>query len=355
MNATAFLALALLTADPAPAALDKEVVAKGLKWLVKEQTADGYWVGANDSYPTYVTGFAGVAFLMEGSTLTSGKYAPQIRKAVAWLETNTAPNGRIGGKHESEINWDINGHASAALFLICAYDVDDDEPRRERLAKLIRKALAYLVDAQTERGGWGYTITDKNYDDSDATTAVLRTLFAARKVGFDVPRRTTERGVQYLVKATGRNGVLAYNEVSVDINGETPADPTRTAGAASALLMFDGNRPDVLTRWVKSAKETASPVMQNLATNPIAQYQQYNMARTAYGLGEDGHRRIDPAAKGADLMTWSGYKSAAFKPLRDAQEKDGGWQEVFFGRAHTTASALIILQLDNGYLPAFSR
>ena len=64
---------------------------------------------------------------------------------------------------------------------------------------------------------------------------------------------------------------------------------------------------------------------------------------------------IDPVAKASELTTWSGYKRTAFKPLRDAQEKDGGWQQLFFGRAHATASALIVLQLDNGYLPAFSR
>ena len=156
------------------------------------------------------------------------------------------------------------------------------------------------------------------------------------------------------MKATSHTGGVLYSLSGLEIGSRSPEDPMLAAGAAVATMMSDGPRPDVLPKWVKAAKAGASPAMQNLATNPIALSQQYVMARGAYGLGDDGHRRLDPAA-GDKLVTWTAYKKAAFQPLTDAQAKDGGWPEASYGRSLTTAHVLIALQLDNGYLPAFSR
>jgi hypothetical protein len=360
MSVTTVLALALLThgASDAPAPVrdgTNAAVAKGLKWLAEQQKADGHWSGQNDLYPTFVTGYAGAALLMEGSTLKQGTYAPNLRKALAWMERNAQPSGSLGGKHQTEPDWQLHGHASALTFLVCVYDVDDDEARRERVAKLIQKAIAFATEAQTESGGWHYTNTDKRYDDSYATTAVLHALFAARKSGFEVPKSTTERAVRYLVKATNRTGEVRYCVLTSEGAGAPAPDPTLAAAAAIGLMLSEDPRPDALPRWVKSARADASPVMQNLATNPVALSQQYYMGRVAFGLGENGHRRIDPTASAGELGTWSAYKRAAFKTLVEAQDNDGSWADVFFGRARMTAVVLIVLQLDNGYLPAFSR
>ena len=79
------------------------------------------------------------------------------------------------------------------------------------------------------------------------------------------------------------------------------------------------------------------------------------MARAAFCLGDAGHRRIAPAAHDAGLVKWSEYKRAAFKPLMNAQGADGSWPDRFLGGVHNTALILTVLQLDNEYLPAFSR
>ena len=54
-------------------------------------------------------------------------------------------------------------------------------------------------------------------------------------------------------------------------------------------------------------------------------------------------------------MRWSAQRAAIHKALKDTQSKNGSWVDQNFGPAHTTALALIVLQLDNDYLPAFSR
>ncbi|HSQ57725.1 MAG TPA: hypothetical protein VLM40_18530, partial [Gemmata sp.] len=62
--------------------LDKrvdEAVAKGLEWLKKNRTGEKNWAASGGAYPTSMTALAGMAFLMEGSTLKEGKYSHEIQ------------------------------------------------------------------------------------------------------------------------------------------------------------------------------------------------------------------------------------------------------------------------------------
>src|SRR5262245_2494833 len=82
----------------------RPAVEKGLAWLLKEQRRDGRWEGSGGTYPTAMTALAGVALLMEGSTLREGKYRPQLQKATDWLMAQARPSGLIseepaGGRH----------------------------------------------------------------------------------------------------------------------------------------------------------------------------------------------------------------------------------------------------------------
>jgi prenyltransferase beta subunit len=350
--AAAAIALALLAPKPEPPDV-RPAVRKGLDWLAKQQGEDGSWRGMNDGLPTFVTGYAALALLMEGSTLQDGAYSSHLRKALAWMEKNARPDGLLGGTHQTESSWDTNGHAIGLLFLACAYDVDDNPERRLRVGKLLDRAVAFASDCQTPSGGWGYQSASQTSDDSFSTITMLHALVGARKAGIAVPKVTTQRAIDYLVKSTRPDGGVADRPMANDAN--TELNPLLAAGAAVGALMHDGRRPAELPRWVNSARAGASPVMQNLATNPIALFQQYHMARVAYALGESGHRKLEPAVRDAELVRWATYRATAFKPVADAQRDDGGWPEVFFGRAQTTAFALIVLQLDNDYLPAFSR
>src|SRR5688572_7268354 len=62
----------------------RETVRKGLEYLAKTQFKDGHWGANGDQYPVSMTGLAGLAMLMEGSTVREGKYSAQIRKAADW-------------------------------------------------------------------------------------------------------------------------------------------------------------------------------------------------------------------------------------------------------------------------------
>src|SRR5262245_31672203 len=68
-------------------------IKKGLEYLKEKQFKDGHWGANGDNYPVSMTGLAGTAFLMEGSTVREGKYAPQIRRAVEWCLDRSQKGG----------------------------------------------------------------------------------------------------------------------------------------------------------------------------------------------------------------------------------------------------------------------
>src|SRR6476661_8195113 len=91
-----FLSLQPSSADEIPEKY-RETVRKGLEYLVKHQFKDGHWGANGDQYPVSMTGLAGMALLMEGSTVREGKYASQIRKCADWLmERSMKGNQRDG-------------------------------------------------------------------------------------------------------------------------------------------------------------------------------------------------------------------------------------------------------------------
>src|SRR4029077_13513760 len=64
----------------------QETIRKGLEWIAKNQNrSEGCWEAHGGQYPTTMTGLAGMALLMEGSTMREGKYSQNIKKAVEWF------------------------------------------------------------------------------------------------------------------------------------------------------------------------------------------------------------------------------------------------------------------------------
>src|ERR1022692_3628861 len=111
-------------ADPLPEKYQK-TVDKGLKWLKKTQGKDGTW-SAGGQNPVAMTSLAGLAMLMEGSTVTQGEYRDSIRLAADWLMKRSMKggnrNGLIGNPdHPGESGRYMYGQGFAMLFLASVY------------------------------------------------------------------------------------------------------------------------------------------------------------------------------------------------------------------------------------------
>ena len=83
-----FLPSASLWADE-PKVDVQENIRKGLEWLAKNQNrTEGSWEAHGGQYPTTMTGLAGMAMLMEGSTIREGKYADVPKPDLVLLDLN---------------------------------------------------------------------------------------------------------------------------------------------------------------------------------------------------------------------------------------------------------------------------
>src|SRR5262245_8401676 len=138
----------------------RPAVDKGLAWLAKQQHRDGHWEATSAGYATPMTALAGLALLMEGSTLREGKYRPQLQKATDWLLARSRPNGLIASAPEATGRY-IFGHGYAMLFLACAAGDLEDGPQKRRILDVLERAAGFSAKAQTSRGGWGYVAADE--------------------------------------------------------------------------------------------------------------------------------------------------------------------------------------------------
>ena len=145
------------SASPAAASVDnprvRKVVGEGLDWLAYNQHKLGHW-NAQGRYPTAMTALAGLAFLSEGSTATTGKYSENVRRAVDYLVRQSRPNGLIGDPVRDDRY--TYGHGFSMLFLSQVLGDEEDEDRRAELVDVLTRAVKFTGQAQTQAGGWGY-------------------------------------------------------------------------------------------------------------------------------------------------------------------------------------------------------
>ncbi len=351
------------TAPPEVPAPDvRENVKKGLKWLASKQDKDGAWRDNGNNFVTTGTAYAGLAFLMEGSTLQEGQYAANLRLTLVWFEKIAQPNGLLAPADDMfELGRYMQTHATALLFLVSAYDTDDDQPRRQRIGKLLDTGITFAVAAQTRAGGWGFvTARDGgDYGETSTTAFMLQALLTAERAGLKVPRSSLDRAARYLVSATNAEGGVIYSPSNGFFPQGGDGQPLSTAAAAAVLATAE-RKPAMLAKWVNFSKKTVSLPAANRPLPPgsmnVFSLQQYlATARVAHTLGDTGHRLLAPEAREGELLRWSPYRNQLFKTLKSAQAADGNWPDPAFGASYLSALALITLQLDNNYLPAFAK
>ena len=221
--APALAASVLLVAPARPVqAQDKkkintdEMVEKGLDYLKRSQNPDGHWDAGGGQYPTVMTALAGMALLMEGSTLREGKYSDNLVKAVDWFLVRSQNNGLLGNpQNPTESSRYIYGHGFGLMFLSCAYgEEEDDKDRRKKLEKVIQKAVEFSGKAQTKQGGWGYVSGGRRRRASTRGPPPSRNCKASAPPATPASpcrRAIIDNATEYLRKCTTPRGGVIYN------------------------------------------------------------------------------------------------------------------------------------------------
>jgi RNA polymerase sigma factor (sigma-70 family) len=319
----------------------QKAVDRGLKWLTERQHRDGHWEGADENRPITMTALAGVALLMQGSTIREGEHAGNIRRAVDWLMSRARPNGLIGNNHRSEAGKYLEAHGHALLFLAAVYGEEEEGERRRKLQDVLTRGVQYTAAAQTAGGGWGYLSRgrareDDNHADLAVTFVQLRALRAARAAGVAVPTEPV------MARA------LTYIQKDLD-----PSAPGAVAGLLSALGTAAYDIPSA-RKWLRTAWASAPALDPKGNSLAGEDWKLYSFARAAYFLGDEDYGKLLPGSRPEERITWSAYRGKVFDFLFQLQNADGSWDNDA-GEVQATALYLAVLQLDYGVLPTDQR
>jgi hypothetical protein len=336
----------------------RPAINKGLEWLKKVRNGDGSWTGLNGDYAVSMTALAGMAFLMEGSTLREGKYRDEVRRAADWLMSRAQSNGLIGNPAlHSEGGRYMYGHGFGMLFLASLVGEEDTEKRRRDLVGILERAARYSRDAQTSKGGWGYVSAKdaSHFDEGSVTVTQLQGLRAARNAGIVVPADAIKDARKYLSDSTSEQGDVIYSLTTRN----KAISPALTAAAIVCGFSAGDYNSTLVKKWLKYC-QSVIPEPGDTRRLGHDEYTRYYYSQAVYVLGEDRWDKMFPGSRASERLTWKKYRKSLFDELVRTQDADGSWsvnnwtsQRV--GPVYVTAVYLAILQLDKGALPIYQR
>lgn len=308
----------------------KASIEKGLDWVAKKQTLSGGWISV--AYPVAVSALAATSLICSGSTTTQGPYAKNIRSAVDFLMTKTQSSGLIGDPQgDSRYTY---GHGFAMLFLSQVLGEEEDIDRRDELIEVLEKAVEFSVAAQTPAGGWGYVSSKSStFDEGSTTITQVQGLRGCRNAGIVVPKKAIEDAKKYIYKCQNSDGGISYSSKSMG-----SSRPAITAAALAALYNAGDYESEYIPKmWAYSKKRL------------------HNTGHDQYGHWHYTYLYYSQVVYRQGKEEWEPYRDKLYQRLAGEQLENGSWRSNNVGEVYVAAINLIIMQLDNGFLPIYQK
>lgn len=322
--------------DLLPRGITREMYASiqsGLQFLKRNQSTDGSWrnAGGHGTYPTAMTGLAGMALVASGSTPTRGTHWREVRTSMEFLMKQADPQTGVITDMTTE-NRNMYGHGFALLYLASVYGMEEDSQRQQRLHGVLTRAVKLIERAQSSAGGWIYT-PDSGGDEGSVTVTQVQALRACRMDGIVVDKKTIDRAVDYIKKCQNADGGISY---SLGSRGSSrPA-----ISAAGVAVLYNAGFYDDQPFVDKAIKYVMRNVNPTTDTTGHHFYTQLYFSQALYQRG------------GKD---WEDYLAKIGPYLVRTQRKDGSWESDGCGPVYGTAIALTILQLPFALVPIYQR
>ncbi len=214
-----------------------DAVSFALRWLARNQKADGSWDAGHEDYRVGTTGLALLAFLGAGYSHLSRdvhdglSFGDVIRKALQYLMLKQDQEGCLAPRGAAKYMY---SHAIAALALIEAYGLTGSNLFKDQA----QKALDFTVAAQNPGKGWRYAARSGDSDTSVTAWAVLG-LKSAQDAGLRFPKTAWDGARAWLDEVTDAGGRAGYSRKGE----EGPLTPT--AIAVVARIFMDRNKGDL--------------------------------------------------------------------------------------------------------------
>jgi hypothetical protein len=314
-------------------------VARGLKWLVKQQASDGHWTldgafkdrGQNNDIAG--TAFGLLPLLGSGYTHKAPKNAKDnpfekpIEKGLVYLlRKQDKRTGNFGGG--------MYAHALAAIAVCEAYGMSQDKALRVPA----QRALDYLVNAQHNAGGWRYAPGQAG--DLSVTGWAVMALKSGQMAGLNVPENAWKKAQAFVDSCVdGNNEGYGYTAP-----GSTP---TMSAVGLLCRQYLQGWGPNNL-RMINGVVNNLKPVQPGKLKN---MYYYYYATQVMHHFGGE---------------SWKAWNEKMRELLVKAQDNDqgplaGSWSPVgdmhggAGGRLMQTSLSILTLEVYYRHLPLYYR
>ena len=163
-----------------------------------------------------MTALAGMAMLMEGSTLREGKYSDNLVKAVELVHAAGRSPTACSATRTTRPRQPryMYGHGFGLLFLASVYGEEEDNDRRKKLEKHPEEGgRVHRQGPDRHSGGWGYVSAAgrRQLRRGLGDHHQLQALRAAQNAGIPVPKEIIDKAVEYLGSARPPRGGVIYN------------------------------------------------------------------------------------------------------------------------------------------------
>jgi len=196
-------ALGLYGKGGAGGAATEAAVLRALRWLKKNQKADGSWEGTGTPA---MTAMALLCYLAHGETPQSAEFGATVKKALDWFLANQTGNGRFTGADGNDYSQPI------AAFAVCEAYAITQHPSLKELAV---KAITEVVKGQHASGGFNYkleAVSERN--DTSYMAWCAQALKAAKMAGLesDVPglEACIKKAIPGFKQNAGQSGGFGY-------------------------------------------------------------------------------------------------------------------------------------------------
>ncbi len=279
------------------------------KRIIKNQLENGSW---------YDLGRVTRGIIFGLILLGHSKEEPMIKKALKLLENIVGVRGNVCGLRLSV--WDT----ALSLITLC-------ESRHPKDTKEMQNATKFLIESQSDMGGWSFTKYMKNLPDNDDTALVLMAL--SKFLGNNMPEEIKKKAYNFLIKMQnddGGWGAFLKNQCYKypgrippfhEEHGHELKDPSTSDVTGHVLQTFG----EVYELKVKNTKciKNAIKFLKKDQLECGAWWGRWGICYI-YGTTQ-----VISGLKAINEDMDSGYIKKSIKWLIEIQNKDGGWGEDF--------------------------
>lgn len=282
----------------------EEAVMRGLRWLAKNQNADGSWAKGSKTYIAAMTGFGVLSFLGHGETPVSAEFGPVVQKALDWLVNNGGKNAGRLSMEPAFTQGGVYAHAIATYALGEYYTMTKDE----RVIDVLKQAIAHIVKGQSSDGSWRYGYSDASHPDTSVSGWQIQALKAAHLTGLNVEGvdPALDKAMVYLKSVQGPKGGFGY---------KSKADTYSLTGVGVLCTYFWRQEKD------KSVRDGIEFMMDQTKTNFPVEYKGDKADLYAWYYNTQACLMVGGAA-------WNTWNRLFQDQIVKNQSPDGSWPPV---------------------------